>query len=485
MSNRCEGPPFGACPDNRCDKTVKFTTYDLFLCQSCEKTRATAEQASGTSSEFKEACNKKTLKQQPKKLAGVKVVGSVGGKSSSDGAFSQIVSSDGTSGGGGSRQTPVEGHSTAVKTVMGDVNNSDIAIVTGSSSDFCVNELLSYVGFYRNKSNVDSLRQTLLSFYSSNDIGYAKKLLSQNYSSKLESCSLFAERRNSSTRSAHEAELDDIIGIFDILDSQNVLNTVSFVSVNLDNLPKFGPEEFNLAAVVDRQVRNEAAIKDMSAAIGQLNVVQAGSSVHEAVDVTSTCHELVKSMAADLQVKMDSFSASINARLEHLSSVCKSSLGAVHTRDSTSPSHGAHAAVDRQQNIVISGVKEDQDLSVWSQKVKEILKFVHGARVDIVDMFRLGRFNSGKTRPVLVKLRTVWDKRIIMNGCSRLKNFSQRGIFISSDEPLEVRRKQTFGRLKYRAESSNKIVSVTDDVLSIDGVAVFSLSAGYLNTSHG
>ena len=143
-----------------------------------------------------------------------------------------------------------------------------------------------------------------------------------------------------------------------------MLNTVTFVSVNLDNLPKFGPEEFNLAAVVDRQVRNEAAIKDMSAAIGQLNVVQADSSVHEAVDLTSTCHELVKSMAADLQVKMDSFSASINVRLEQLSSVCKSSLGAVHTYDSTSPSHGAHAAVDRQQNIVVSGVKEDQEPSI-------------------------------------------------------------------------------------------------------------------------
>jgi hypothetical protein len=273
--------------------------------------------------------------------------------------------------------------------------------------------------------------------------------------------------------------------MFDILDSQNALNAVTFVSVNLDNMPKFGPEEFNLAAVVDRQVRNEAAIKDMSAAIEQLNAVQAGSSVHETVDLTSTCHELVKSMAADLQVKMDSFSASINARLEQLSSVCKSSLGSVHTRDSTSPSLGAHAVVDRQQNIVVSGVKEDQDPSIWRQKVEDILQFVHGTRVDITDMFRLGRFSSGKTRPVLVKLRTVWDKRIILNGCSQLKNFGQRGIFISADEPLEVRRKQTFGRLKHRAELSNKLVTVTDDVLSIDGVAVFSLSAGFINASHG
>jgi hypothetical protein len=106
-------------------------------------------------------------------------------------------------------------------------------------------------------------------------------------------------------------------------------------------------------------------------------------------------------------------------------------------------------------------------------------------RVDIVDMFRLGRFNTGKTRPVLVKLRTVWDRRIILNGCSRLKHFSQRGVFISADEPLEVRRKQTLDRLKHRAVLANKLVNVTDGVLSIDDVAVFSLSSGSINASHG
>ena len=157
--------------------------------------------------------------------------------------------------------------------------------------------------------------------------------------------------------------------------------------------------------------------------------------------------------------------------------MCKSSLGTVHPRDSYSQSLDAHVAVDRKQNIVVFGVKEDQDPSIWRQQVETILEYVHGMRVDVLDMFRLGRFSSEKTRPVLVKLRTVWDKRIILNGCSIsfFKHFSQRGIFISADEPLEVRRKQTFDRLKYRADQSQKLVNVTDGVLSIDSVAVFSL----------
>jgi len=60
-------------------------------------------------------------------------------------------------------------------------------------------------------------------------------------------------------------------------------------------------------------VRNETVINDrpMSAAIEQLNLVHTGSFVHEAVDLTPTCQELVRSTAADMQIKTGSFSASL------------------------------------------------------------------------------------------------------------------------------------------------------------------------------
>jgi len=87
-------------------------------------------------------------------------------------------------------------------------------------------------------------------------------------------------------------------------------------------------------------------------------------------------------------------------------------------------------------------------------------------------MFRLGRFCSRKNRPALVKLHAVWDRRIILNNCRVLKNYSKRGIFIAGDEPVEVRRQQTMDRLNYRAERANKIVDVSNGVLSVDGVVV-------------
>ena len=153
MSNRCLGLPPGACPDNRCDKTVKFTIYDMFLCQSCERTRAaaSAEHTSGISSERKEACSKKHSKQPSKKSVGVKAVYSAGGNYPSDGAASQVVSSGSTSSSGGSRQTPADNRSTTDATAMGEVGNADTAFIIGSLPDLCANELLSYIGFYRNQ----------------------------------------------------------------------------------------------------------------------------------------------------------------------------------------------------------------------------------------------------------------------------------------------------------------------------------------------
>ena len=128
---------------------------------------------------------------------------------------------------------------------------------------------------------------------------------------------------------------------------------------------------------------------------------------------------------------------------------------------------------------------------MWHNTVKNILNFFTGHDIDVVDMFRLGRFVSSgtdttpKPRPILVKLRVTWDKRIILSNCNKLKQYSQRGVFITADEPIEVRRKNTFERLKYRTEHANQRVLVTDGILFIGDVAVFSLSGGYIRNVNG
>jgi hypothetical protein len=67
-----------------------------------------------------------------------------------------------------------------------------------------------------------------------------------------------------------------------------------------------------------------------------------------------------------------------------------------------------------------------------------------------------------------------------MSKRSKLKNYDQRGVFIDSDEFVAVRHKQTFDRLKRKAEREGKRVSVSDGTLCIDDIAVFSVRDGFL-----
>lgn len=456
----CEGRPDGPCPDRRSDGKVRLSQGDLLLCEACEKFRFP------------------NIEHGDRRPAATsrKMVETRGSKCKGDAAAeSQQSATDESRSTSGDRTSRQVKEST---TIAADASSSSSVPSVAPGPELIVDELLSYVSFYRNKCNVDALRRIILSFYSSSDICQSKKLLTGKFSPLLASCAFVAERRNSATRASHEAEIDDIINIFDILDLQGGLLSCKFVACNLDNLPKFGPEEINLAAVVERQLRTEATVTNMVAAVEQLATNRTSAVGCADIDATSR-------LVAELQQKLETFSSSVGARLDHLNVVCSSRPSL--TTNCNQPLTRQSDDTDRKLNVVIFGVKEDRDVDVWHSSVKDILRFVAGHDVDVVDMFRLGRFASGsdgaprKPRPILVKLRVFWDRRVILSKCSMLKRYSQAGVFIVPDEPIEVRRKNTFDRLKYRAQREGKRVVVTDGVLSIDDVAVFSLQSGHLH----
>ena len=53
---------------------------------------------------------------------------------------------------------------------------------------------------------------------------------------------LTTERRSSTSRPAHEAELEDVLGILDFLDTNDLLNTITFAAVNLSRVPGYHPK---------------------------------------------------------------------------------------------------------------------------------------------------------------------------------------------------------------------------------------------------
>lgn len=444
--NRCQGLHTGApCPDNRCDTSVKFGFYDVFLCPSCEKARDVA------------ADNTRKGRQQTKPSSGDKVSFSSGRRNETadninDASQSLIISSRDV------QLFALAGTTVAKKVVL--------------------NELLAYVNSYRHNSTVESLRKVVVVHFSHIEIATAKRLLVQEFQSLSGVAQFITDRRNSIARQAHEAEVEDILAIFDVVDSRNLLMDYLFVASSLEMLPKYGPEEINLAVVVDRQVQMDVAIANLSASVEKL------SKSSPSVDSSSIAQH---SVANDIQQQLGAFNDAIGARLDHLSSVCTQLAENAKPRNVvySSPRVERNSRDDdRSLNVVVFGVAENKDVRVWRRVVDRALQFVAGCAVDVKDMLRVGRYGDGKTRPIIVKLRTSWDRRILLAECGKLKNFEER-IFLAADEPLEERRKKALGRMKTRAESGGQVASVVDGVLSVDGLPVFSLKDGKLNHNGG
>jgi len=80
-----------------------------------------------------------------------------------------------------------------------------------------------------------------------------------------------------------------------------------------------------------------------------------------------------------------------------------------------------------------------------------------------------------------VKLKTAWDRRLVVIGAKKLAPCEKfKRIYVSPDEPLDVRRQATLERLKKGAERERKSVNISNGVLFIDNEAVFSLNEGFV-----
>ena len=248
------------------------------LCPECDRERHQAWLASYTAQTGSRATSSSTAAVTSTGAAAITVT-----------ATSTTMSTK-RSTGKGAEQRQVQTRSTAAKDDAVDSANKtvcselckpvskSVTITTANKDDdvvnadkIVVNELLAYVSCYRDSSNVDALRHVVLQFFSAEAISSAKKVLIYEFQSCLANSSLFTERRSSTSRPAHEAEVDDIVGIFDVVDARNELGRYIFVGANLRLLPKYGPEQLNVAAVVDRQIRTENTVSSLASSFGTVS----------------------------------------------------------------------------------------------------------------------------------------------------------------------------------------------------------------------
>ena len=74
-------------------------------------------------------------------------------------------------------------------------------------------------------------------------------------------------RRDSSQRPAHEAGVEDIVGMMDFLDAKGQLETVTFAAADLSRVPNFNPEQTNMGSITARQSQLEANVNKLSASM--------------------------------------------------------------------------------------------------------------------------------------------------------------------------------------------------------------------------
>jgi len=91
----------------------------------------------------------------------------------------------------------------------------------------------------------------------------------------------------------------------------------------------------------------------------------------------------------------------------------------------------------------LSGVllKARED-AVWQAQVDDVLFKAAGREVSVSDVLLLSKYNAIQTRPLLVKLESAWNTRIVLSGAHKLtKEVDLARVFILPDETLEGRRK--------------------------------------------
>ena len=179
-------------------------------------------------------------------------------------------------------------------------------------------ELLAFVNHYRDNSSVEKLRSTVLNFYSAAEITDAKKKLINVFNQALPSdCPFRTERRKSSARAAQEAEVEDIIGIFEIFDRQHkkLLANVKFAVPAIDRIPKYGSEETNIATMVDKQIHLETVVSDLAFNIDSVRASVVSDVQPETID--STGNNLV-----NLDDRVRKSTAGIEGQLVQLTAAC-------------------------------------------------------------------------------------------------------------------------------------------------------------------
>jgi hypothetical protein len=244
--------------------------------------------------------------------------------------------------------------------------------------------------------------------------------------------------------------------MLELLDNLNVLTLVQFAAASIDRLPRYGPNEINVCSVADKQAQVDQEITEIKGRFHD----ETSKCNNQVAQLAAACDKANETLVTQLAAMTDNF----NGRMQQLEVICSnihsSILSANNSATATqSGAASTSSAEDRAKNIIVFGLAEDRNRTGWYSTIKEALQHVAGRTVDVADAFRIGKYNANqlRPRPVIVKLRSGWDRRLVLSSARKLAEKAEfRRIGFAPDEPAEIRRQKTMKRLLLKATKDGK-----------------------------
>jgi len=280
-----------------------------------------------------------------------------------------------------------------------------------------VDPVLASLVALRDRLPTHTVKEHILDCFDLTSIKNAKKILWVDQETFLRAKKKkWTDHRRTAQRSAEEAELDDLVDFVNCLDEAENLPPVSVNAGDLSTLP---------AAVLG------TSPVETSESCGPVQSVQSVQLKEIQDSIERLSQELKQSLI----------------EVQNLPPVRLSGGPGVEGVTTTVPTKGLRApvrpiSVDRSRNVILFGVPESRNLLDTESLVSRALEFAVGRKIEFVDCRRLGRYSQGqkRNRPLLVKLVSVWDRRLLLSSKFRLKGFADAQVFVREDLAPEDRK---------------------------------------------
>ena len=316
--------------------------------------------------------------------------------------------------------------SAAAATQSTNVPSNAAAVAAQSSNTMLIDVPLAFIKAFRLRGDKVNLTSIVLERFDQAEIEQSKQSLWEECQSDLDAGGLcFYQRRSSDRRAQIEADLDDVLAAFDLLDSKALIPPIFCEASELHRLPSQ-----SLDPVSEQEQDNTKALLSLTSVVNSIE--KKTSSFFD----TSASTFPPQSTIPDSQAPL-SYSAVVTegAQVEsHLPSPREATYRPQMRRDAFTVDSN-----DRRSNLLVFSLPETSSLMETKEKVDN-----NYACISVRDLFRIGRFKKeaeSTSRPVLVKLSSAWDRKVVLLNKRKLKSYHISCLFVREDLAPELRKR--------------------------------------------